>query len=117
MANFENALLRVKNKSYGVCNITGQLIRKERLLLVPHATKSVAGKQNTPNKQKTPDTPPPSSSTAKNSNKKDDHKAPIHSTDQITSNKDEEDKDIEFLQIPRDLLDIDLKDYLDFGEL
>ncbi len=42
--NLENALLRIKNKTYGICNITGTLIRKERLLLVPHATKSVAGK-------------------------------------------------------------------------
>jgi len=42
--NLENALLRIKNKTYGICNITGKLIRKERLLLVPHATKSVAGK-------------------------------------------------------------------------
>ncbi|MFT4666274.1 MAG: DnaK suppressor protein [Polaribacter sp.] len=42
--NLENALLRIKNKTYGICNITGTLIRKERLLLVPHATKSIAGK-------------------------------------------------------------------------
>jgi DnaK suppressor protein len=42
--NLENALLRIQNKTYGICTITGQLIQKERLLLVPHATKSVAGK-------------------------------------------------------------------------
>jgi RNA polymerase-binding transcription factor DksA len=42
--NLENALLRIQNKTYGICTITGQLIQKERLLLVPHATKSVAAK-------------------------------------------------------------------------
>ncbi|MFK7809503.1 MAG: TraR/DksA family transcriptional regulator [Saprospiraceae bacterium] len=46
--NLENALLRIKNKTYGICSITGKLIRKERLLLVPHATKSVAGKGTAP---------------------------------------------------------------------
>lgn len=47
--NLENALIRVKNKKYGVCTITGKLIDKKRLLLVPHATKSIAGKQGTSN--------------------------------------------------------------------
>ena len=35
---------RIKNKTYGVCRVTGQLIPKERLYLVPHATLSVEGK-------------------------------------------------------------------------
>lgn len=43
--NLDNALLRIKNKTYGICSITGQLIEKKRLQLVPHATKSVAGKE------------------------------------------------------------------------
>ena len=43
--NLENALLRIRNKTYGVCSVTGELIDKKRLLLVPHATKSIAGKQ------------------------------------------------------------------------
>ena len=42
--NLENALLRIKNKTYGICTITGELIPKERLLLVPHATKTIQGK-------------------------------------------------------------------------
>lgn len=42
--NLENALIRIKNKTYGICSITGQLIEKKRLQLVPHATKSVAAK-------------------------------------------------------------------------
>jgi RNA polymerase-binding transcription factor DksA len=48
--NLENALIRIKNKTYGICTITGQLIEKKRLQLVPHATKSVAAKDmsNTP---------------------------------------------------------------------
>lgn len=46
--NLRNALLRIQNKTYGICTITGQLIDKKRLLLVPHATKSVEGKMNRP---------------------------------------------------------------------
>jgi len=42
--DLEHALIRIKNKTYGVCSITGKLIGKERLSLVPHATKSVEGK-------------------------------------------------------------------------
>lgn len=42
--DLKNALLRIKNKTYGVCSVTGQLIDKSRLRLVPHATKSVDGK-------------------------------------------------------------------------
>ncbi len=43
--NLVNALSRIKNKTYGICSISGKLIDKERLLLVPHATKSIAAKQ------------------------------------------------------------------------
>jgi len=42
--NLENALLRIKNKTYGICRVTGKLIRKERLRLVPHATMSIEAK-------------------------------------------------------------------------
>jgi RNA polymerase-binding transcription factor DksA len=42
--DLKNALLRIHNKTYGICTITGNLIEKERLRLVPHATKSVDGK-------------------------------------------------------------------------
>lgn len=40
----ENALLRIKNRTYGVCRVTGKLIPKERLRLVPHATLSIEAK-------------------------------------------------------------------------
>ncbi|MBK9271805.1 MAG: TraR/DksA family transcriptional regulator [Saprospiraceae bacterium] len=43
--NLELALVRIKNKSYGICSVTGELIDRQRLLLVPHATKSVAAKE------------------------------------------------------------------------
>ncbi|HQX43755.1 MAG: TraR/DksA family transcriptional regulator [Saprospiraceae bacterium] len=43
--NLELALVRIKNKSYGICSVTGELIDKQRLLLVPHATKSVKAKE------------------------------------------------------------------------
>lgn len=40
----ENALLRIQNKTYGICRVTGKLIPKERLRLVPHATLSIEAK-------------------------------------------------------------------------
>ena len=42
--NLNNALLRIENKTYGICRITGKLIAKERLKLVPHATLSMEAK-------------------------------------------------------------------------
>lgn len=42
--DLENALVRIKNKTYGICSITGQLIDKRRLLAVPTTTKSLAAK-------------------------------------------------------------------------
>lgn len=42
--SLENALLRIKNKTYGVCRVTGKLINKKRLMLVPHATLSIEAK-------------------------------------------------------------------------
>jgi RNA polymerase-binding transcription factor len=42
--SLENALVRIENKSYGVCRETGRLISKERLRSVPHATLSIAAK-------------------------------------------------------------------------
>ena len=40
----EQALVRIDNKTYGICRETGKLIPKERLRLVPHATLSVEAK-------------------------------------------------------------------------
>ncbi len=42
--DLENALVRIKNKTYGICSVTGQLIDKRRLMAVPTATKSVEAK-------------------------------------------------------------------------
>ena len=42
--DLNNALLRIENKTYGVCRVTGKLINKERLKLVPHATLSIEAK-------------------------------------------------------------------------
>lgn len=44
LRDLKNALVRIENKTYGVCRITGQLINKERLKLVPHATMSIEAK-------------------------------------------------------------------------
>ncbi|MCQ2147451.1 MAG: TraR/DksA C4-type zinc finger protein [Bacteroidales bacterium] len=43
--NLEGALARIENKTYGVCRVTGKLIPKERLRLVPHATLTVEAKE------------------------------------------------------------------------
>ena len=43
--HLNNALLRIKNKTYGICRVTGKLIAKERLKLVPHATLSIEAKK------------------------------------------------------------------------
>lgn len=42
--DLQNALLRIENKTYGICRVTGKLIKKERLRLVPHATLSIEAK-------------------------------------------------------------------------
>ncbi len=42
--DLKNALMRIENKTYGVCRVTGKLIGKERLKLVPHATLSIEAK-------------------------------------------------------------------------
>ena len=43
--HLENALVRIKNGTYGICRQTGKLISKERLRAVPHATLSIEAKQ------------------------------------------------------------------------
>ena len=42
--NLESALIRIENKTYGLCRATGKLINKDRLKLVPHATLSIEAK-------------------------------------------------------------------------
>ena len=44
--NLEMALVRIENKTYGVCKTTGKLIPKERLRIVPHATLSIEAKKD-----------------------------------------------------------------------
>jgi RNA polymerase-binding transcription factor DksA len=44
--NLQAALVRIENKTYGVCRETGKLIPKERLRAVPHATLSIEAKQS-----------------------------------------------------------------------
>lgn len=46
--NLEMALIRIENKTYGICRETGKLIAKERLRSVPHATLSIDAKLNRP---------------------------------------------------------------------
>ncbi len=42
--NLEAALIRIQNNTYGICRVTGKLIPKERLRIVPHATLSIEAK-------------------------------------------------------------------------
>ena len=42
--DLNNALIRIENKTYGVCRVTSKLINKKRLFLVPHATLSIEAK-------------------------------------------------------------------------
>ncbi len=42
--HLEDALIRIENKTYGICRVTGKLISKERLKVVPHATLSIEAK-------------------------------------------------------------------------
>ncbi len=44
--DLKNALFRVENKTYGTCKVTGKLISKERLMIVPHATMSIEAKNS-----------------------------------------------------------------------
>lgn len=46
LTNLENALMRIQNKTYGICRVTGKLIQKERLMAVPHATLSMEAKES-----------------------------------------------------------------------
>ena len=42
--DLKNALIRIQNKTYGICRVTGKLIAKDRLKAVPHATLSIEAK-------------------------------------------------------------------------
>jgi len=44
--HLQAALVRIENKTYGICRETGKLIRKERLRVVPHATLSIEAKRS-----------------------------------------------------------------------
>lgn len=44
ITSLQNALIRIENKTYGVCYVTGNLIKKERLYAVPNTTQSIAAK-------------------------------------------------------------------------
>jgi len=46
IGDLRNALLRIENRTYGICRKTGKLISKERLRAVPHATLSIMAKKN-----------------------------------------------------------------------
>ena len=49
--DLDRALLRIENKTYGICRVTGKLISKERLKSVPHATMSIEAKLSQPSKK------------------------------------------------------------------
>lgn len=43
--DLEAALIRIENKTYGICKVTGKLIPKERLMIVPHTTMTIEAKE------------------------------------------------------------------------
>lgn len=45
LRDLKNALVRIENKTYGICRVTRKLIQKERLKIVPHATLSIEAKR------------------------------------------------------------------------
>ncbi len=51
LRDIENALIRINNRTYGVCVITGKMIDKKRLLAVPTTTKSIEGKKQEANRK------------------------------------------------------------------
>lgn len=51
LRDIDNALIRIKNETYGVCVITGKMIDKKRLIAVPTTTKSMEGKAQEPQKE------------------------------------------------------------------
>lgn len=55
--SLEAALIRIENKTYGICRVTGDLISKERLRAVPHATLSIEAKLNQKPSSKLPPAP------------------------------------------------------------
>lgn len=57
--DLEAALIRIENQTYGICRITGKLIPKERLMIVPHATTTVEGKNMQNAQKKNQNTPKP----------------------------------------------------------
>lgn len=44
ISNLDDAMMRIRNKTYGICKVTGKLISKERLRAVPHTTMSIEAK-------------------------------------------------------------------------
>ncbi|PLW94622.1 MAG: molecular chaperone DnaK [Marinilabiliales bacterium] len=56
--DLEAALIRIENKTYGVCRATGKLISKERLRAVPHATLSIDAKKSMSGKAQKISLPP-----------------------------------------------------------
>lgn len=56
--DLEAALIRIQNKTYGICRVTGKLISKERLRAVPHATMSIEAKMQQTKKEPKISLPP-----------------------------------------------------------
>jgi RNA polymerase-binding transcription factor DksA len=46
LRDLKNALVRIESKTYGICKVTGELINRERLKVVPHATMSIEAKNS-----------------------------------------------------------------------
>ena len=70
LKDLENALIRIRNKTYGICVITGELIDKKRLMAVPTTTKSLSAKTESQNKTAERPKPRPKPKTSRPTEKK-----------------------------------------------
>ncbi len=108
--NLEKALIRIHNKTYGICSLTGELIDKKRLLLVPHTTLSLSAK-----KEENARKGRPSSRKHKNlSNPSSKVITKIHRTKKVkTGNEDTSVKEEEESELPEGV-GIGIKDIADY---
>lgn len=102
--DLENALIRIRNKSYGICSISGQLIDKKRLLAVPTTTKSLEAKAVEQTKiAETPEVQKPVIATKPAVSAPSERKVitkvirkPTSSSNRVAAVKEDEEEDLEF---------------------
>jgi len=118
--DLENALIRIQNKVYGVCTVTGELIDKKRLLAVPTTTKSLAAKTQAPlsrrplkpEEEKEPGNKKKSGKTQENKVisrviKKSGNAAKTGRSIDLEEEEDEDNYDLEELEVDEEMIGLD----------